>query len=114
MAADGAQVWREAAGMLAQQVSDTVWSSTFQDVHGIDLSDEVLTLSVPSQLVRQRIEQRYPGLMEAALADAGHGALTLVIEVEIDDVRPEPDHPSAAARRAGSLGRHGDDHGRTR
>jgi chromosomal replication initiation ATPase DnaA len=50
-----------------KQVSDTVWSSTFQDVRGLELSDSVLTLSVPSQLVRQRIEQRYLGLMEAAL-----------------------------------------------
>ena len=41
--------------------------STFQDVHGDDLVDDVLTLSVPSQLVRQRIEQRYLTLMEAAL-----------------------------------------------
>ena len=65
--ADGAQVWSDTAGVLAEQVSDAVWSSTFQDVHGDDLVDDVLTLSVPSQLVRQRIEQRYLTLMEAAL-----------------------------------------------
>lgn len=91
MAADGAQVWSDTAEVLAQQVSDTVWSSTFQDVRGLDLTDSVLTLSVPSQLVRQRIEQRYLGLMEAALTDAGHGNLALVVEVEIDDLRPEPE-----------------------
>jgi chromosomal replication initiator protein len=91
MAAESDQVWNETAAVLAQQVSDTVWSSTFQDVRGLDLSDSVLTLCVPSQLVRQRIEQRYLGLMEAALADAGHGNLALVVEVEIDDALPEPD-----------------------
>ena len=91
MAADGAQVWSDTAAVLAQQVSDTVWSSTFQDVRGLELSDSVLTLSVPSQLVRQRIEQRYLGLMEAALADAGHANLALVVEVEIDNLLPEPD-----------------------
>jgi chromosomal replication initiator protein len=103
VAADGAQVWSDTAEVLAQQVSDTVWSSTFQDVRGTDLSDSVLTLSVPSQLVRQRIEQRYLGLMEAALTDAGHGDLSLVVEVEIDDLRPEPEvgniEPSAAPGR---------------
>ena len=93
MAADGTQVWRDTADVLVQQVSDTVWSSTFQDVRGLDLTDSVLTLSVPSQLVRQRIEQRYFGLMEAALADAGHADLRLVVEVEIDDAPPEPDQP---------------------
>ena len=100
MAADATQVWSETAEVLAQQVSDTVWSSTFQDVHGLELTDSVLTLSVPSQLVRQRIEQRYFGLMEAALADAGHGDLSLVVEVTIDDAVPEPDSVDDAARSA--------------
>ncbi len=91
MAADGSEVWQRTAAVLAEQVSDTVWSSTFQDVHGGDLADDVLTLSVPSQLVRQRIEQRYESLMEAALNDAGYPGVRLVIEVDIDDVRPEPE-----------------------
>lgn len=103
MAADATQVWSETAEVLAQQVSDTVWSSTFQDVHGLELTDSVLTLSVPSQLVRQRIEQRYFGLMEAALADAGHGELSLVVEVTIDDALPEPDTAEEPVR-AGSPG----------
>lgn len=91
MPAEGDQVWNDAAQLLSQQVSDTVWNSTFQDVRGVDLTETVLTLSVPSQLVRQRIEQRYLGLMEAALADAGHRSLTIAVEVEIDDLRPEPE-----------------------
>ena len=90
MAAEGTQVWATTAALLAQQVSDTVWSSTFQEVVGLDLVDDILTVSVPSQLVRQRIEQRYLGLIEAALTDAGYPDLTLIIEVQIDDVRPEP------------------------
>jgi chromosomal replication initiator protein len=109
--ADGTQVWRDTADVLAQQVSDTVWSSTFQDVRGLDLTDSVLTLSVPSQLVRQRIEQRYFGLMEAALVDAGHAELTLVVEVEIDDAVPEPDQPeepTPARRTAGATVEHTD------
>jgi chromosomal replication initiator protein len=91
VAADGAQVWNKTAGVLAQQVSDTVWSSTFQEVRVVQLVDDVLFLAVPSQLVRQRIEQRYFTLVEAALHDAGHPELSVVLEVEIDDVRPEPE-----------------------
>jgi chromosomal replication initiator protein len=91
VAADGAQVWNKTAGVLAQQVSDTVWSSTFQEVRCVQLVDDVLVLAVPSQLVRQRIEQRYIALVEAALHDAGHPDLSVVLEVEIDDVRPEPE-----------------------
>jgi chromosomal replication initiator protein len=91
VAADGSRVWDETAGVLAQQVSDAVWSSTFQDIRSVQLVDDVLVLSVPSQMVRQRIEQRYLGLITAALHDAGHPELDLVVEVQIDDVRPEPE-----------------------
>lgn len=97
MAADGAQIWSDTAALLTQQVSDSVWSSTFQDVCGLELLDSVLTLSVPSQLVRQRIEQRYMGLLTAALTDAGHGDLSVVLEVEIDDQIPEPAAPVQAS-----------------
>ena len=101
MTADATQVWDDTANVLVQQVSDAVWSSTFQDVRGKEFVDGVLTLSVPSQMVRQRIEQRYLGLMEASLADAGHGSISLVIEVEIDDFQPEPDVPRPAAPSSG-------------
>ena len=99
MTADATQVWDETANVLVQQVSDAVWSSTFQDVRGKEFVDGVLTLSVPSQMVRQRIEQRYLGLMEASLADAGHGSISIVIEVEIDELQPEPDLPRTAEPR---------------
>ncbi len=107
MPAEGTQVWATTANLLAQQVSDTVWSSTFQDVLPLTLVDDVLTVSVPSQLVRQRIEQRYLGLVEAALADAGHPEVRLVIEVQIDDERPEPDLPDPTTGPVDVLGEEG-------
>ena len=56
MSAEGTTVWERTAEVLIEQVSDTVWSSTFQDIQVDALHDDVLTLAVPSQLVRQRIE----------------------------------------------------------
>jgi chromosomal replication initiator protein len=88
--AEGTTVWERTAEVLIEQVSDTVWSSTFQDIQVDALHDDVLTLAVPSQLVRQRIEQRYFSLLEAALTDAGYPEIRLILEVEIDDRRPEP------------------------
>ena len=70
MQQDGLAIWSQAAEILANQVSDTVWASTFQDVVFRDLTDDLLTISAPSQMIRQRIEQRYLGLVEAAVADA--------------------------------------------
>lgn len=104
MGGEGAQVWAAAGPFLALQVSDSVWSSTFQDMTGIEIVDDILTVSVPSQLVRQRIEQRYVELLLSALSDAGYPGLTLVIEVEIDTQQPEPEvsAPLAAVPTAGN------------
>ena len=84
MQQDGLAIWSQAAETLANQVSDTVWASTFQEVAFRDLTDDLLTISAPSQMIRQRIEQRYLGLVEAALADVGFPELSLAIEVDID------------------------------
>jgi chromosomal replication initiator protein len=98
---DAAQVWKEAAALLAEQISDAVWGSTFQDLVGVELVDSVLTIAVPSQTARQRIEQRYVGLMEAALADAGHDGMRIVLEVRIDPEVPEPERQAPVS--VGSL-----------
>jgi chromosomal replication initiation ATPase DnaA len=90
VSAEGTTVWERTAAVLKEQLNESVWSSTFQDIQVAALHDDVLTLSVPSQLVRQRIEQRYFSLIEAALADAGYPDVRLILEVEIDDRRPEP------------------------
>src|SRR5690606_33987295 len=102
VAADGTEVWNKTAGVLAQQVSETVWSSTFQHVQGTRFVDDVLVLTVPSQMVRQRIEQRYLGLIEGALHDAGFPDVSFVIEVEIDDDRTDPVSDLAARVRPSS------------
>lgn len=79
------QVWAEVSAALRQQVSDAVWQSTFQDVEPVAVSDDLVTLGVPSQLLRQRIEQRYLGLLEAALEDAGYAQLSLAMEVQVPE-----------------------------
>ena len=91
MAGDGADVWAAASQFLAHQVSDVVWMTTFQDVTVQELVDDVLTIAVPSQNARTRIEQRYVGLIEAALSDAGYDELSVVVEVQIDQIRPDPE-----------------------
>lgn len=89
MSTDATTVWGSAAAVLSEQVTETVWNSTFLELTATDITDDVLTLSVPSQLLRQRIEQRYLGLIEAVLSDEGHGSLTVVFEVDV--------HPPAFA-----------------
>ncbi len=90
MTAEGDQVWERTAEVLIGQVSDAVWSSTFRDVHVVDLRGDVLTLAVPSQIGRQRIEQRYFSLLEGALNDAGFPGMHVVLEVDIHERPPDP------------------------
>ncbi len=80
---DAERVWESASAALQSQVTDTVWGSTFQEVRASALDDDVLTLEVPSQLLRQRVEQRYLGLIEAVLDDIGHNDLRVVLEVHV-------------------------------
>jgi chromosomal replication initiator protein len=81
---DAARIWREAAAVLSEQVSDAVWNSTFLDVRPREVLDGQLVLVVPSHLVRQRLEQRYTGLLQHALIDAGHPDLGVRVEVEVE------------------------------
>ena len=91
MTSDGLDIWEAVSSVLAGQLKPAVWSSTFADVQVGELVDDVLTLTVPSQIARQRIERSYLGMMEAALEDTGYPELSFVIEVEIDDERPDAD-----------------------
>ena len=91
MTSDEMDIWEAVSSVLAGQLKPAVWSSTFADVQVGELVDDVLTLTVPSQIARQRIERSYLGMMEAALEDTGYPELSFVIEVEIDEERPDAD-----------------------
>ncbi|KAA0233416.1 MAG: chromosomal replication initiator protein DnaA [Actinobacteria bacterium] len=81
MVDDAELLWKVTGEILVQQVSDAVWLTTFNDVGAIGLHDGLLTISVPSVLVKDRIESRYRELVTSALADAGQPGLDLHIEV---------------------------------
>ena len=85
------QLWIAASLWLREQVSDGVWSSTFQDVRAEGLDDDRLLLLVPNLVVRERVESRYLPLVRDALTEVGAGHLQLVVEVRADTVEPEPD-----------------------
>ncbi|MEI2638847.1 MAG: chromosomal replication initiator protein DnaA [Microthrixaceae bacterium] len=94
MTSEASRVWAEASAALAEEVSDATWNSTFLNLVATDLVDGVLTFTVPSQLVKSRIESRFLGLIDHALESVGHSNLTINIEVEIDisPSEPDPDH----------------------
>lgn len=90
-------MWTTAASFLRAQVSEAVWLTTFSDVNAVAIDDDRVILSVPSSLIRERIEGRYKSMVEAALKDAGAEERRVLIEViteaaveEIDLTTPNP------------------------
>ncbi len=68
---DAQHIWDACTSLLREQVSDAVWLSSFLPVRPESCTDGRLVLSVPSGLVRERIESRYLPLVRTALDRVG-------------------------------------------
>ena len=79
------QLWTACARALREQVSDAVWLTTFSMVDPLARHEGVLTVAVPSTIVKDRIESRYLTLVDGAMADIGEAGTTLQIEVRTAD-----------------------------
>src|SRR5690606_11520306 len=66
------------------QVSEAVWLTSFNGAHPVELNQGVLTLAVPSSVVKERIEGRYLALVRDALTEAGADEVALSIQVRTD------------------------------
>ena len=56
---DHNQVWTDVTALLREQISESVWLSTFADVRPLEATTEVLRVSVPSRNLKERIQTRY-------------------------------------------------------
>jgi chromosomal replication initiator protein len=94
LASDADILWTECKEHLRVQVSEAVWLTTFRDVRALDLKDEQLLLAVPSQLLKERFEQRHLALVHKTFDEIGVGDLQIEIQVSPDpnvvDTLPDP------------------------
>ena len=68
---DPQQVWTAGSAALREQVTDATWKAWFEGVTVAPEADgDHLVLSVPSTLVKERIEDRFLDLVRDALTDA--------------------------------------------
>lgn len=91
-------MWTACSDVLREQISEAVWLTTFNSITPLSLSEDSLVVAVPSTVVKDRIESRYLGLVEGALADSGRPQTRLQIEVRTDRTletagRGESDEP---------------------
>ncbi len=91
-----------AADRLRDMVADGVWQSTFSQVKAIDLVNEVIILSVPNSIVREKLEGTYRGLVEEAILEASESTITVQFDLRpptLFDPLPDdlPTHSPAPA-----------------
>ncbi|MGI9616780.1 MAG: chromosomal replication initiator protein DnaA [Acidimicrobiales bacterium] len=82
---DAGQLWKTCADLIRAQVSDVVWNTTFREVEAIDLTSDEIVVSVPSRVVKERIEARYLGIVRDALTEANERPLEMTLEIHIDE-----------------------------
>lgn len=83
--ATASDLWTTCSELIRAQVSDVVWNTTFRDVAAIDLTGDQVVVSVPSRIVKERIEARYLGIVRDALTEANEGPLELTLELRAND-----------------------------
>ncbi len=83
MASKTEEMWPIAASLLKSQVSDGVWHSTFATVQPLRSSDDVLVLSAPNNIVREKLDGRYRPFVEDAINEATGREIT--VEFDISD-----------------------------
>ncbi len=89
----GVALWENSALHLRSQVSDAVWATTFNDIEVVDLTDNTLSLAVPSHWVKERLEGKFLGFVESAVAENGGEGVTLDFRVRTQAAPSETDEP---------------------
>lgn len=77
-------LWDACAEILREQVSEAVWLTSFNSAEPVGFDQGILTLAVPSSVVKERIEGRYLALVRDALVEAGANNVALAIEVQTE------------------------------
>lgn len=82
---EAVELWENCSALIRAQVSDVVWNTTFRHLEAIDLTDEGITVAVPSQVMKERIESRYLGIVQEALTETNEGDLDMELHVRLDE-----------------------------
>ncbi len=76
------EAWSSVLSRARDELPDTTLVMWFSDVRPTDITDNVLTLAVPSPLVRERLQHNHLSLIEEAVASSYGGPVKIAFEVE--------------------------------
>ena len=75
-------LWSSCANNIRAQVPDAVWQSTFNPAKATSLEEDVLELTVPNTIIKDRLEGEYFEVLRNALAKSNATHITLKISTE--------------------------------
>ena len=75
-------LWTSCANSIRTQVPDAVWQSTFNPAKPTSLVEDVLELTVPSTIIKDRLEGEYFDVLRSALASSNATHITLKISTD--------------------------------
>jgi len=74
-------LWKRCGDALREQVSDATWRTWLQALTPEAYDGDLLVLSAPSSLVRERVENRFLGLIAAAATEAASHEVKVRLDV---------------------------------
>jgi len=110
---DTNDLWKRCADALREQVSDATWRTWLTGLVPQAFDGDLLVLTAPSTLVRDRIENRFLGLIAAAMSDVAAQQVTVrldvaeaaVAEPATEERRPLDEPEAVPSSTAGAPGR---------
>lgn len=72
-------LWSSCTNSIRSQVPDSVWRSTFNPAEPVSLDKDVLELTVPNDIIKDRLEGEYLEVIKNALTNSNADHITLKI-----------------------------------
>ena len=96
-------LWSTCAGVLRSRLPEGTWNTLFASARAVGGDDHFLVLSVPSAVVKDRIETRHLALLEDVCNEVGGHRRRVVLQVDTDAAFAggETTDPAAAPAVAG-------------
>ena len=77
-------LWSTCAGVLRSRLPEGTWNTLFASARAVGGDDHFLVLSVPSAVVKDRIETRHLALLEDVCTEVGGHHRRVVLQVDTD------------------------------
>ena len=86
------QLWEDCSVSLQSQVSEAAWKAWFAGIRPVAVVNGTLVLSVPSTVVRDRLEGRFQALLHDALTDTTGNDYPIRFDVDITETIEAQSH----------------------